>query len=100
MLFDPITRQTFDYATPITCDKNLRNIFELDLDSHGQDFYIIGPKLSKRKRSLMFTPSQIKTTIRPITFTAQDAGLYSNAELNQFWDRNIFLKHSDSTFQL
>ena len=32
----------------------------------------------------MFTPSQIKTTKRPNTFTAQDAGIYSNAELDQF----------------
>ena len=48
----------------------------------------------------MFTPSQIKTTIRPNTFTAQDAGIYSNAELHQFWDRILFSKHFDSTLQL
>ena len=39
----------------------------------------------------MFTPSQIKTTLRPNTFTAQDAGIYSNAELDQFWNRILFL---------
>ena len=48
----------------------------------------------------MFTPSQIKTTIRPNTFTAQDAGIYSNAELDQIWNRILFSKHSDSTLQL
>ena len=48
----------------------------------------------------MFTPSQIKTTRRPNTFTAQDAGIYSNPELDQFWNRNLFSKHSDSTLQL
>ena len=48
----------------------------------------------------MFTPSQIKTTIRPNTFTAQDAGIYSNAELNQFWDRILFSKESDTTLHL
>ena len=48
----------------------------------------------------MFTPSQIKTTIRPNTFTAQDAGIYSNAELDQFWNRILFSKHSDSTLQI
>ena len=32
MYVDPITRQTYDYATPITCYKNTRNIIELDLD--------------------------------------------------------------------
>ena len=90
MYVDPITRQTYDYATPITCDNNPRNIIELDPDSDGQDFYIFGPEPIKRKPPLMFTPSQIKTTI-PNTFTAQDAGIYSNAELNQFWNRILIL---------
>ena len=100
MYVDPITRQTNDYATPITCDNNPRNIIELDPDSDDQDFYILGPEPIKRKPPLMFTPSQIKTTIRPNTFTAQDAGIYSNAELDQFWNRILFSKHSDSTLQL
>ena len=90
----------YDYATPITCDNNPRNIIELDPDSDDQDFYILGPEPNKRKPPLMFTPSQIKTTIRPITFTAQDAGIYSNAELDQFWNRILFSKHSDSTLQI
>ena len=77
-----------------------RNIIELDPDSDDQDFYILGPEPIKRKPPLMFTPSQIKTTIRPNTFTAQDAGIYSNAELDQFWNRILFSKHSDSTLQL
>ena len=100
MYVDPITRQTYDYATPITCDNNPRNIIELDPDSDDQDFYILGPEPIKRKPPLMFTPSQIKTTIRPNTFTAQDAGIYSNAVLDQFWNRLLFSKHSDSTLQL
>ena len=48
----------------------------------------------------MFKPTQIKTTIIPNTFTAQDAGIHSNAELDQFWNRVIFAKHSDTTVQL
>ena len=48
----------------------------------------------------MFKPTQIKTTITPNTFTAQDAGIYSNAELENFWNRVLFAKHSDTTLQL
>ena len=48
----------------------------------------------------MFTPSQIKTTIRPNTFTVQHAGKFSNAELDQLWNRILFSKHSDSTLQI
>ena len=65
MYVDPITRQTYDYATPITSDNNPGNIIELDADSDDQDFYILGPEPIKRKPPLLFTPSQIKTTIRP-----------------------------------
>ena len=97
---DPITRQTYDYATPIACDNNPRIIIELDPVSNDQDFYILGPGPIKRKPPLKFTPSQIKTTLRPNTFTAQDAGINSNAELDQFWNRILFSKHSDSTLQL
>ena len=100
MYVDPITRQTYDYGISITCDNNPRNNIELDPDSDDQDFYILGPEPIKRKPPLMFTPSRIKTTIRPNTFTAQDAGIFSNAELDQFWNRILFSKHSDSTLQL
>ena len=67
---DPTTRQTNDYALIIACDINPRNIIELDPDSDYQDFYILGPKPIKRKPPLVFTSSQIKTTIRPNFFTA------------------------------
>ena len=48
----------------------------------------------------MFTPNQIKTTIPPSAFTAQDAGIYSNAETDQLWNGILFSKHSDTTLQL
>ena len=60
MHVDPITRQIYDYATPITCDSSPRNIIELDPDSDDQDFYILGPEPIKRKPPLMFTPFKLK----------------------------------------
>ena len=38
MYVDPITHQTYDDATPITCDNNPKNIIELDPDSDNQIF--------------------------------------------------------------
>ena len=63
-------------------------------------FYVLTPDPLKREAPQMFKPTQIKTTITPNTFTAQDAGIYSNAELDQFWNRVLFAKHSDTTLQL
>ena len=99
MYVDPITRQTYDNATPFACDNIPKNVIELGHDTDDQDFYILGPEPIKRKQPLMFTPSQIKSTIRTNTFIAQDAGIFSNAEIDQFWNRILFSKLSDSTLQ-
>ena len=61
---------------------------------------MLTPEPLKREALQMFKPTQIKTTITPNTFTAQDAGIYSNAESDQFWNRVFFAKHSDTTLQL
>ena len=100
MYVDLITRQTFKYATPIECGNNPQNIIELDPDTDDGDFYVLTPDPLKREAPQMFKPTQIKSTITPNTFTAQDAGIFSNAELNQFWNRVLFAKHSDTTHQL
>ena len=100
MYVDPITRQTFKYATPVECGKNPQIIIELDPDTDDGDFYVLTPDPLKREAPQMFGPTQIKTTITPNTFTAQNAGIYSNAESDQFWNRVLFAKHSDTTLQL
>ena len=100
MYVDPITRQTFNYATSIECGNKPQNIIELDLDSDDDDFYVLTPEPLKREAPQMFKPTQIKTTKTPNTFTAQDTGIYSKAELDQFWNRVLFAKHSDTTLQL
>ena len=100
MYVDPITRQTFNYATPIECGNNPQNIIELDPDADDGDFYVLTPDPLKREPPQMFKPTQIKTTTTPNIFTAQDAGIYSNAELDQLWKRVLFAKHSGTTLQL
>ena len=99
MYVDPITRQTFNNATPIECGIIPQNIIELDPDTDDGDFYVLTPDPLKRGAPQLFKPTQIKTTITPNTFTAQDAGTYSNAELDQFWNSVLFAKHSDTTLQ-
>ena len=97
---DLITRQTFNYPTPIECGNIPQNIAELDPDTDDGDFYVLTTDPLKREAPQMFKSTQIMTTITPNTFTAQDAGIYSNAELDQFRNRVLFAKHSDTTLQL
>ena len=100
MYVDPITRQTFNYATPIECGNIPQSSIELDPDTDDGDFCVLTPDPLKWEAPQMFKLTQIKTTITLNTFTAQDAGIYSNAELDQFWNRVLFAKHSDTTLQL
>ena len=99
MYVDPITRQTYDYATPIACENNPRNIIELDPDSDDQDFYILGPdpiialdpnsnhyyvlitELLKNDSAQLFESKQTEPAISPNTFTAREAGICSQKVL-------------------
>ena len=47
MYVDPITRQTYNYATPIPCDNNPRNIIELDLILMTKIFIFFAQNLQK-----------------------------------------------------
>ena len=100
MYVDPITRQTFNYATSIECGNNPQNIIDLDPGADDGDFYVLTPDPLKKEPPQMLKPTQIKTTITPNTVTAQDAGIYANAEVDQFWNRVLIAKHSDTTLQL
>ena len=53
---------------------------------------VLTPDPLKKEAPQIFKPTEIETTITPNTFTAQDAGIYSNAELYQFWNRVFFCK--------
>ena len=61
---------------------------------------MLTPDPLKREAPQMLKHAQIKTTITFNAFTAQDAGIYSKAELDNFWNRVLFTKHSDTTLQL
>ena len=98
MYVDPITRQTFEYANQIPCENTPQNVISFDPDT--DQYYVLTPQPIKKDPPLLFEPSQIQTAISPNTFTAQDAGIYSQKELKHFWNRVLFTKHSDNTLQL
>ena len=99
MSVDRITRQSYHYATTITCDNSPRNKSEFDPDLDDQNFYILKPEPINGKSPLMCTPSQSKTTIRANTFTAQDATICYIAEHDHFSNRVLFSKLSDTILQ-
>ena len=95
---EPITRQTFDYATPIPCENNSQHKTALSLDT-DQHFVLTAKPIISDPR-LLFETRQIETAFSPNTFTAQDTEMYSKQELKHFRDHVLFAKHSDNTHQL
>ena len=85
MYNDPITRQTFIYATSASCDNNPQKVIALGLDT--DEHYALTPKCVERATPSFFEPKQVQSAISPNTFTAQEAKIYSNAELTTFWNR-------------
>ena len=97
MYNDPITRQFF-YVTAIYCDNNPQNIIALDFDK--DEHYVLTLRLVLRASPTLFEPEQVQSATSPNAFTAQGAGIISNAEVTNFWNNVLFTKHSETTVKL
>ena len=98
MYINPLTRRTFNYNTDTSCDNNPQNVFVLHLDK--DEHYLLTRKPALRATPMPFKPKQLQSAISSITFTAPEAGSYSNAEITNFWNSVLFTKHSDITLKL
>ena len=87
MYVDPITRQAFEYANQIPCENNPQNVISLDPDA--DQYYVLTPQPIKKDPPLLFEPTQIQTSTSPNTFTAQDAGIYSQKEKKTFLESSV-----------
>ena len=45
---------------------------------------------------MLCEPKQVQTAVSPNFLTAQEARIFSNAELSNIWNRVLFTEHSDS----
>ena len=98
MYIDPILRQTFNCAIPISFDNNPQNVIALDLDTDGD--YVLTPTLVLRATPLLSEPKQFQSAISSNSFVAQESVIYSNAELGNFWKCPLFRKYSDAILKL
>ena len=98
MYIDPITRQSFNSATSISCDNNPPIVIASDFvnDKHN----ILKPKPVSRATLAFFEAQQFPSPRSLIVFTAQGAGYFSHAEVTNFSNRLIVIIHSDTTLKL
>ena len=97
MYIDPITRQTFIYATLISCDNNPQIVIALDPDTDKH--YVLTRQPVLRATPMLFEPKQAQYAITSNTFSAQEPGIYTNAELKKLLESCFILKNSDTTLK-
>ena len=98
MYIDPKARQNFKFATLISWGNNPQNVKELDLDN--DEHYAQTAKPVLRITPVLLEPERVQFAIYPDTFTAQEAGIYSNPEITKFSNRVSFTKHPDTATML
>ena len=57
MYIDTIKRQTFNYATPISCKNNPKNVIALDPDN--DESYVLTPRPVLRATPTLFEPKKL-----------------------------------------
>ena len=85
MHIDPILRQTFNQASPISCNKSPQNVIALDLDT--DEHFLLTPKPVLRATPMVFEPKQVQSALSTNTFTALKIVIHCEAELTKFLNR-------------
>ena len=86
---DPITRQTCPDAQVQNCSDRIKNLFHIDMEDENS-WFTITPTLEHRKRRAVFGPKDVTPVSRRAFGGAGDAGIYTRAQLSEFW-YNIFI---------
>ena len=94
MCIDPITRETYNFATSLSCDNIPQNDIALDL--HNDEHYGLIPKSVLSASPRLSRPKQVQSAISPGPYTARKAGTYLNADSTSFWNRVVSTRHSDT----
>ena len=94
MYIDPISRPTFNFATPISCDNNPNNVIALDPDT--DEHYVPTHKPVLRATPMLFKPKHFQHAISPNT---------RSWNIIQYWNKEFFescfffAKHSHITLK-
>ena len=96
---DPITRQFFKSANDHPCENQKANIFQLDMDDDNS-WYLLSPQPSVFKSPSVFKPIEIKRTTNAYKMTSSArAGMYTQRQLDQFWDSIVINSASKDALQ-
>ena len=95
---DPITRQTYPDAHVQNCSDRIKNLLQFDIQDENS-WFTIRPTLEHRKCPAVFGPKDVKPVSRRAFGGARDAGIYTQAELSEFWDNILISAASRKSLQ-
>ena len=92
---DPITRQTYDFASEIRCLGDYTNEFQLDLEN-DISWYQLLPEPMLFNKTLLFKPTELGHKTQFPTFDTRRAGMYTPNQMKNFWDNAIHNSASET----
>ena len=97
-IVNPITRQTYPDAQVQNCTDRIKNLFQFDMKDENS-WFTITSTLEHRKRPAVFGPKNVTPVPRRAFGGAGDAGIYSRAQLSEFWDNILISAASRKALQ-
>ena len=91
---DPITRQTYDFASEIPCLGDYTNVFQLDLENDNS-WYQLLPDPMPFNKHLLFKPTELGHFTEFPTFDTRRAGMYAPKQMKNIPDKIIYASASD-----
>ena len=95
---DPVTRQTYPDPQVQNCSDRIKNLFQFDIEDENS-WFTITPTLEHRKRPAVFGPKDVTPVSRRAFGGAGDAGIYTRAQLSEFWDNILISAASRKALQ-
>ena len=95
---DKISRQTYPHAQVQNCSDRIENLFHFDMEDENS-WFTITPTLEHRKRPAVFGPKDVTPVSRRAVVGAGDAGIYTRAQLSEFWGMNLISAASRKALQ-
>ena len=95
---DPITRQTNPDAQVQNCSDRIKNLFKFDMEDENS-WFTITLTLDHRKRPAVFGPEDVTPVSRRAFGGAGDGGIYTLAQLSDFWDNILISAASRKALQ-
>ena len=95
---DPITRQTYDFASQIPCLGDYTNVFQLNLENDNS-WYQLLPDPVPFNKPLLFQLTKLGHITQFPTFDTRRAGMYTPKQMKNFWDKIIHASASDTVLK-